>query len=93
MSDGEFLNSQPEKTLRQALAATDFDTLYATAHTAKGAVGNFGARSTVAAAVALERAAKAHEAAPLDALVSALIERLKELTQALRIEVSNNSEA
>ncbi|MFA9438770.1 PAS domain S-box protein [Uliginosibacterium sp. sgz301328] len=80
-----------EKTLRKALAETDFDTLYATAHTAKGAVGNFGARSTVAAAIALERAAKAHEAESLETLVSALLERLSLLTQALRTEIANSS--
>ncbi|MGC3961778.1 MAG: PAS domain S-box protein [Rhodocyclaceae bacterium] len=82
-----------ERTLRQALAGTDFDTLYATAHTAKGAVGNFGARSTVTAAIALERAAKAHDAASLETLVTTLIERLDQLTQALRIETSGSSNA
>ncbi|MFT4174173.1 MAG: PAS domain S-box protein [Rhodocyclaceae bacterium] len=75
------------QTLRDGLAQNNLDGIYASAHTAKGAVGNFGAKETVAAAIALERACKAQELDKLPALIDALLREMKRLTDALREEL------
>lgn len=55
-----FLDDYPRliSNLREALSAADAPAVQSSAHALKGAVGNFGAPTAVAAALALEQAAK-----------------------------------
>lgn len=86
---GVFMIDSPN--LRQQLSrhaeTGDAGALHSTAHCAKSAVGNFGAPVAIAAAVALEEAAKSGDTADLPALTHQLCQALQQVEEALQREV------
>jgi two-component system, sensor histidine kinase and response regulator len=75
-----FLEDYPNsiQEIRAAIAASDAKRLETSAHTLKGSVSNFGARSAVASALLLEQMGRAGQmqqcAEALEALEQALVE-------------------
>jgi len=80
-----FLDDSPrlQEQIKRALQTQDSTALYAAAHAMKSAVGNFGAKATVGAAQALERAAKNGEVAAYPELGTSLLQGVERLIQAL----------
>ncbi|MEC5397702.1 PAS domain S-box protein [Uliginosibacterium sp. H1] len=84
LRDGETLIAR----LRRALAAGDREELAHAAHTARGAVGNFGARTAMAAATTLENACKRASTTPLTPACEKLIAEIENLLHNLREELA-----
>lgn len=84
-----FLIDSPDlrQKLATDLARNDAQSLHSTAHCAKSAIGNFGAPVAVAAALALENAAKASDTARLPELTAALCTEMLRVEDALRQEL------
>lgn len=74
--------------LAQALQTANGKALHAAAHATKSAVGNFGARSAVDAANALEKACKIEDQARYAVLYETLLTEVEHLVEALRAELS-----
>lgn len=88
-----FLDDSPrlQEQLKLALQAQDGTALYSAAHAMKSAVGNFGAKATVSAAQALERASKSGDVAAYPELAANLLQGVEKLEQALVQELEDNA--
>lgn len=80
-----------QEQINLAVQSQDSNALYSAAHAMKSAVGNFGAKATVSAAQALERASKNGEVAAYPELAAALLQGVERLAQALVQELEENA--
>jgi HPt (histidine-containing phosphotransfer) domain-containing protein len=84
-----FLIDSPDlrQQLSSKLSEGDTPGLHSAAHCAKSAIGNFGAATAVAAATALEAAAKSGDTALLPGLTETLCTEMLRVEEAIRQEV------
>ncbi len=72
------------REIQQAIGKNDTATVGGVAHTIKGAVGNFGAKSTFEAALRLEKIGKSKDLSEALSAFGALKEKLEQLEQELK---------
>ena len=83
---GIYCEEYPKQLLQiqQAIGKNDNATVGKVAHTVKGAVGNFGAKSAFEAALCLEKIGKSGEPSKALSAFGALKEKLEQLEQKLK---------